>query len=58
MVHRTTVFRVLLECLKRVQAVDIPIYDTVAVTAWKCLSMAGLDAARVSGWGRLFGEPA
>ena len=35
---------------------DIPIYDTVAVTAWKCLSMAGVDAARVSGWGRLFGE--
>ena len=35
---------------------DIPIYDSVALTAWKCLSMAGVDAARVSGWGRLFGE--
>ena len=34
----------------------IPIYDSVAVTAWKCLSLAGVDTARVSGWGRLFGE--
>jgi maleate isomerase len=34
----------------------IPIYDSVALTAWKCLSMAGVDTTRVSGWGRLFSD--
>ncbi len=32
----------------------IPVYDTVATTVWKSLQVAGVDARRVSGWGRLF----
>jgi maleate isomerase len=32
----------------------IPIYDTIATVVWKSLKLAGLDAARVSGWGSLF----
>ena len=33
---------------------DIPIHDSVAVTVWKSLKLAGIDARRVPGWGRLF----
>jgi maleate isomerase len=31
-----------------------PIYDSVAVTLWKCLAVAGVDPARVQGWGGVF----
>jgi maleate isomerase len=34
----------------------IPIYDSIAVTVWKSLVLAGADPARVTGWGRLFGD--
>ena len=33
---------------------DIPIHDSVAVTVWKSLKLAGVDAKRVQGWGRVF----
>ncbi len=33
---------------------DIPIHDSVAVTMWKSLKLAGIDAGRVQGWGRVF----
>lgn len=33
---------------------DIPVFDTVATTLWKSLAIAGVDPARVQGWGRLF----
>jgi maleate isomerase len=33
---------------------DIPIHDSVAVTVWKSLKLAGIDARRVQGWGRVF----
>jgi maleate isomerase len=33
----------------------IPLYDTVATTVWKSLKVAGVDTARVKGWGRIFG---
>jgi maleate isomerase len=33
---------------------DIPIHDSVAVTVWKSLKLAGVDPARVQGWGRVF----
>jgi len=33
---------------------DIPIHDSVAVTVWKSLKLAGVDAQRVQGWGRVF----
>jgi maleate isomerase len=34
---------------------DIPIHDSVAVTVWKSLKLAGVDPSRVQGWGRVFG---
>ena len=38
--------------------VGVPIYDSIAVTVWKSLAVAGLDPARIEGWGSLFGGPA
>jgi maleate isomerase len=32
----------------------IPVYDTVATTVWKSLKMAGIDGARIKGWGKIF----
>ncbi|WP_420349374.1 maleate cis-trans isomerase family protein [Pelagibius sp.] len=32
----------------------IPVYDTVATGLWKSLVLAGIDTARVTGWGTLF----
>lgn len=32
----------------------LPVYDTVQVTLWKSLLLAGADPARVQGWGGLF----
>jgi maleate isomerase len=32
----------------------IPIHDSVAVTVWKSLKLAGVDPTRVQGWGRVF----
>ena len=34
---------------------DIPIHDSVALTVWKSLKLAGVDPSRVQGWGRVFG---
>lgn len=34
----------------------IPVYDTVATAIWSSLRTAGVDPARVTGWGRLFQE--
>jgi maleate isomerase len=36
------------------QETGIPIYDTIATVVWKALTMAGVDPARVQGWGSLF----
>lgn len=33
---------------------EIPLYDSVSTGVWKSLSVAGVDPARVSGWGSLF----
>lgn len=33
----------------------LPVYDTIATVVWKSLVLAGVDPARVEGWGRLFG---
>lgn len=35
----------------------LPIYDSVAVTLWKSLRMAGFDTRRLARWGRLFANP-
>jgi maleate isomerase len=32
----------------------IPIYDSIAVTVWKSLLLAGVDPGRIKTWGRLF----
>ena len=42
----------LAEALER--ELGIPIYDTVSLAVWASLRMAGVDPARVQGWGRLF----
>ena len=34
----------------------VPVYDTVATAVWKSLGLAGVEARRVTGWGRLFQE--
>ncbi len=36
---------------------DIPVLDSIAVTVWKSLHVAGIDPARIQGWGRLFAIP-
>jgi maleate isomerase len=33
----------------------IAVYDTVSTTVWKSLRIAGVDTARIKGWGRVFG---
>lgn len=33
----------------------MPIYDSIATVVWQSLRLAGVDPARVHGWGRLFG---
>ena len=35
----------------------LPILDSVAVTLWKCLAVAGVAPARIEGWGSLFAVP-
>jgi maleate isomerase len=43
--------------VKRLEAeLEVPIYDSVAVTLWKSLREAGVRPDRVHGWGRLFGD--
>lgn len=37
-------------------AVDVPIFDSVAITVWKALELAGVSAKRLAKWGRLFSE--
>jgi maleate isomerase len=32
----------------------VPVYDSVSTTVWKSLKVAGVDTARVKGWGRIF----
>ena len=36
---------------------DVPVYDSVSATVWKCLELAGVSPLRVEGWGRLFSDP-
>jgi maleate isomerase len=38
------------------EELGIPIYDSIAVTVWKSLLLAGVDASQIHGWGRLFGD--
>lgn len=37
------------------QELGTPVYDSIAVTLWKSLLVAGADPARIEGWGSLFG---
>ena len=45
----------LIDALER--EIGIPIYDTISVVVHRSLVMAGVDPARVLGWGRLFASP-
>ncbi len=36
--------------------IGVPLLDSIAVTVWRSLEMAGVQPARVQGWGRLFAE--
>lgn len=38
--------------------IGIPVYDSIATTLWKCLSVTGVDTRRVRNWGGLFETPA
>jgi maleate isomerase len=38
--------------------IEIPIYDSVAVTLWACLKATGIDTTALSPWGRLFATEA
>jgi hypothetical protein len=41
--------------VERLEAeLDIPIFDSIATTAWKSLVRAGVASPRLPGWGRLF----
>jgi len=44
----------LVEALER--ELEVPILDSIAVVVWRSLRLAGVDPARVRGWGRLFRE--
>ncbi|WJR79956.1 aspartate/glutamate racemase family protein [Bradyrhizobium sp. NP1] len=35
----------------------VPVIDSIAVTLWACLLGAGVDPARIKGWGGLFDNP-
>ncbi len=37
--------------------VGVPIVDSISVTVWKSLLLAGADPTRIQGWGRLFAAP-
>jgi maleate isomerase len=39
------------------QKLDVPVFDSIAVTLWACLIATGIDPARIRGWGRLFAIP-
>ena len=34
----------------------IPVYDSIAVTVWKSLLLAGVAPGRINAWGQLFGD--
>jgi maleate isomerase len=34
--------------------IGVPVYDSVAVTLWKCLEIVGVDPGGLRNWGRLF----
>jgi maleate isomerase len=36
---------------------DIPVYDSIAITLWKCLDVAGVTPEVIQGWGRVFRDP-
>jgi maleate isomerase len=36
---------------------DVPVFDSIAVTLWACLIATGVDPSRIEGWGGLFTNP-
>lgn len=35
---------------------NVPIYDSVSATVWKCLALTGHSTSAIKGWGGLFGD--
>ncbi|MGL4323388.1 MAG: maleate cis-trans isomerase family protein [Beijerinckiaceae bacterium] len=42
------------EAARLEKALQIPVYDSVAVTLWACMRRAGADPSRITGWGQIF----
>jgi maleate isomerase len=43
--------------LRLEQELDVPIYDSITVTVWKSLALAGVESDSLSAWGGLFTNP-
>jgi maleate isomerase len=43
--------------LRLEQELDVPVYDSITVTVWKSLALAGVESGSLSAWGGLFSNP-
>jgi maleate isomerase len=43
--------------LRLEQELDVPVYDSITVTVWKSLALAGVESDSLSAWGGLFSNP-
>jgi maleate isomerase len=43
--------------LRLEQELDVPIYDSITVTVWRSLALAGVESDSLSAWGGLFTNP-
>jgi maleate isomerase len=43
--------------LRLEQELDVPVYDSITVTMWKSLALAGVESDSLSAWGGLFNNP-
>jgi len=43
--------------LRLEQELDVPVYDSISVTVWKSLALAGVESDSLSAWGGLFTHP-
>lgn len=43
--------------LRLEEELGLPVLDSISVTIWRALALAGADPARISGWGQIFSVP-
>jgi maleate isomerase len=43
--------------LRLEQELNVPVYDSITVTVWKSLALAGVESDSLSAWGGLFSNP-